>query len=83
MVGDVWPRRVLTVASGTPLIMNEPRRKGMAEVVEVEVRQSRSLTGPLKAVSHVIPPIPGRIVVRSSFLILRGVIAFSLHFSTS
>ncbi len=55
----------------------------MAEVMEVEIRQSCSLTGSIKAMSHVVPPMPGRIVVRSSFLILRGGIVFSLHFYTS
>ena len=49
----------------------------MPEVMEVEIRQSCDRTGPFKAMSHVVPPMPGRIVVRSSFLILRGVIQTS------
>jgi hypothetical protein len=34
----------------------EPGRKGMAEVMEVEIRQSCGRTGPTKAMSHVVPP---------------------------
>jgi len=62
---------------------NEPGREGMAEVVEVKIRQSCGLAGSIKAMPHIVPPMPGRIVVRSSFLISRGVIVFSLHFNTS
>ena len=70
------------MASGTPRIMNQDA-KVCPEFMEVEIRQSCDRTGPIKAMSHVVPPMPGRIVVCSSFLILRGVIVFSLHFNTS
>lgn len=58
MVGDVCPRRLLTVASGTPRIMSQDAKVWRAEVVEVKIRQSCSLTGPFKAMSHVRPPMP-------------------------
>jgi hypothetical protein len=61
MVGDVCPRRLLTVASGTPRIMSQDA-KVCPEVMEVEIRQSCSLTGSIKAMSHVVPSIPGVIV---------------------
>lgn len=41
---------------------DEPRGKGMAEVVEVEIRMSCGLTGPVKAMPHIIPPMPSMIM---------------------
>jgi hypothetical protein len=51
---------------------NEPGREGMVEVMKVEIGQSCGLAGSIKAMPHIAPPMPGRIVVRSSFLISRG-----------
>jgi hypothetical protein len=38
---------------------NEPGSKGMAEIVEVKVRQSCPITGAFKAMPHIIPPMTG------------------------
>ena len=61
MVGDVCPRRLLTVAKGTPS-HHEPGGEGMAEVVEVEIGQACALTGPIKGVPDIVPPVPVGVV---------------------
>lgn len=61
MVVEVCPSRLLTVANGTPRMMSH-EAKVWREVVEVEIRQSCGLTGPVKAMPHIIPPMPGRIM---------------------
>jgi hypothetical protein len=43
----------------------------MAEVVEVEVGQARALTGPVKGVPYVIPPMP-RWIVKDPWYVLPG-----------
>ena len=41
---------------------DEPGGKGMAEIMEVKIRQPCGLTGSLKAVPHIVPPMPGVIM---------------------
>lgn len=41
----------------------------MPEVVEVEVGQASVLTGPLKGVPYIIPPIPGHIVKHPRYVL--------------
>lgn len=50
---------------------DKPGCKGMTEVVEVEVRQSCGRTGPIKAMSHIGPPMP-RLIMKDPGYILEG-----------
>ncbi len=34
----------------------------MAEIMEVEICQACRITGPIKAMPHIVPPMPRRIV---------------------
>ena len=68
-MGNVCHRRVLTVAKGTPRIMSQDTKA--KEVMEVKVCQAYALTGCLKGVSYITPPMP-RCIVKDPRQVLPG-----------
>ena len=54
--GRGMPQEVAYRGEGDPS-HHEPRGEGMAEVMEVEVRQASAVTGRVKGVPDIIPPI--------------------------
>ena len=65
------PQEVADGGQGNPP-HHEPRGEGMAEVVKVEVRQASAVTGCLKGMPYVIPPMPRCIVKDPRYVLSRS-----------